>query len=184
MKDNWYDTAQICTNGHVVNLMSVSRPEHNRKFCDRCGAPTITKCQNCNTPINGFYHEGPITKLTADEFDIDGMIEEIANPSPNTTPDYTTLQSYCPDCGKPYPWTEAKLKAAQDLSDGIDNLSPEERALLKKSLDDIVRDTPQTTVAATRFKRLVAKAGKVAADGFRDILVDILSEATKKIIWP
>jgi len=101
------------------------------------------------------------------------------------TLNYTDLQlpSFCPECGKPYPWTEAKLKAAQELSDEIDNLSPEEREILKKSLDDIVRDTPQTPVAATRFKKLVAKAGKVAADGLRDILVDIASEAAKKIIW-
>jgi len=94
------------------------------------------------------------------------------------------LPIFCPDCGKPYPWTEAKLKAAQELADELDNLSPEERDLLKRSLDDIMRDTPQTTVAANRFKRLVAKAGQVTAEGFRDILVDILSETAKKIIWP
>ena len=94
------------------------------------------------------------------------------------------LPIFCPDCGRPYPWTEAKLKAAQELSDELDNLSPEERSLLKKSLDDIVRDTPQAPVAVTRFKRLVTKAGKPAADAFRDILVDILSEAIKKSIWP
>lgn len=159
--------------------MPVSRPEHNSKFCSRCGAPVITKCQNCNAPINGFYHEG-----SADEFDIDGMIEEIVNPPPNIAPDYTTVRSFCPDCGKSYPWTEAKLKAAQELADELVKLSPEERDLLKKSLDDIVRDTPQTTVAVNRFKKLVAKAGPVAADGFRKILVDVLSEAVKKAIWP
>ena len=94
------------------------------------------------------------------------------------------LPSFCPDCGKPYPWTEVKLKAAQEVSDLPEDLSPEERELLKKSLDYIVRDTPQTPVAATRFKRLVAKVGKPTADAFRDILVDVLSEAAKKIIWP
>ena len=161
MSDNWYDTAQICTNGHVINSQSVYHPEHNRKFCDKCGALTITNCQKCNTPIRGYYHVPPMGTL-----------------------DYThlPLPSFCPECGKPYPWTEAKLKAAQELSDELDNLSPEERSLLKKSLNDIIRDTPQTTVAATRFKRLVAKAGKAAADGFRDILVDVLSETAKKII--
>ena len=96
------------------------------------------------------------------------------------------LPSFCPDCGKPYPWTEAKLKAAKELADELDNLSLEECELLKKSLDDIIvmEDTPQTPVAATRFKKLVAKAGQVAAQGFRDILVDIASETAKKLIWP
>ncbi len=179
MTDGWYDTAQICINGHTVNLMSVSRPEHNRKFCDRCGEPTITKCQNCDVSINGFYHEG-----TADEFDIEGMIEEIVNPPPNITHDYTAVKSFCPHCGNPYPWTEAKLKAAKEYSDELENLSPEERDLLKKSIDDIVRETPQAPVAVSRFKRLVAKAGPVAADIYREILLPLLSEAIKKSIWP
>ncbi len=93
------------------------------------------------------------------------------------------LPIFCPDCGKPYPWTETALKAAQELSDELENLSPEERDLLKKSIDDIIRDTPQTTVAATRFKRLVAKAGPVAAEGFKKILWDIATEFAKRQIW-
>jgi hypothetical protein len=63
-------------------------------------------------------------------------------------------------------------------------LNKDERETLKKSLDDIIRDTPQTPVAATRYKKMVLKAGKFAADGLRDILVDVASEATKKLIWP
>jgi len=102
------------------------------------------------------------------------------------TLDYTDLPLpiFCPECGKPYPWTEVKLKAAKELADELDNLNPKERETLKKSLDDIIRNTPQTPVAATRFKRLIAKAGPVVADSFRKILVDIASEAAKKIIWP
>ncbi|MBA7708170.1 hypothetical protein ES703_117062 [subsurface metagenome] len=157
MNGNWYDTAQICTNGHVINEQLVSSPHINKKFCDKCGTPTITNCQYCRATIKGAYHFGPNTSSWK-------------------------RPSFCPDCGKPYPWTEAKLKAAQELSDELANLSLEERSMLKKSLDDIIRDTPQTTVAANRFKKLVAKAGKVAADGFRDILVDVLSETAKKII--
>jgi len=95
-----------------------------------------------------------------------------------------SLTNFCPDCGKPYPWTEAKLKAAQELTDLLDGLSSEEREILKKSFSDIVRDTPQTKVAANQFKRLAAKAGPVVADSFRKIFVDVLSETAKKIIWP
>ena len=95
-----------------------------------------------------------------------------------------SLPIFCPDCGKPYPWTEAKLKAAQELADELENLSPEECDLLKKSIDDIVRETPQATVAVSRFKRLVAKAGPVAADMYREILLPLLSETAKKLIWP
>jgi hypothetical protein len=62
--------------------------------------------------------------------------------------------------------------------------SPEDKKLLEASIDDLVRDTPAATVAAVRFKGLVAKGGKAVVDAFRDILVDVLSEAVKKSIWP
>lgn len=164
MNGNWYDTAQICTNGHVINSQSVYLPEHNKKFCDKCGAPTITDCQNCNTPIKGLYHRSSDIRAYH--------------------PTDLALPSFCPHCGNPYPWTEARLKAARELADELDNLSLEEREILKKSLDDIMvmEDTPQTPVAATRFKKLVAKAGKSAAEAFRKLLVDVLSETAKKII--
>jgi len=161
MSGNWYDTAQICTNGHIITDTFITNPEESQKYCNKCGAPTITNCQNCKSPIRGFYH-------------ISGVI-------------YSSdlkLPSFCHECGKPYLWTEARLKAAKDLSDEIENLTPEERETLKKSLDDIVRDTPQTTVASTRFKKIAAKAGAVAASALKDILVDIASEAAKKVIWP
>ena len=92
------------------------------------------------------------------------------------------LPVFCPDCGKPYPWTEAKLKAAQELTDLQEELEPEEREILKKSFDDIVRDTPQTKVAATQIKRLLLKVGKPVAELFRELVVDIASETAKKII--
>ena len=98
--------------------------------------------------------------------------------------DYTDLPLpiFCPDCGKPYPWTEAKLKAAQELADLLEDLTSEEREILKKSFDDIIIDTPQTPVAATRFKKIAAKAGKIAAEQLRELVVDIASETAKKII--
>ena len=107
--------------------------------------------------------------------------------------DYTDLPlpSFCPDCGKPYPWTEAKLKAAKELVDELDNLSPQEREMMKKSLDDIIvmEDTPQTPVAATQFKRLGTKAAKTGKAIVKatvkelwKLVVDIASETAKKII--
>ena len=167
MSDNWYDTAQICTKGHVINSQSVYRPEYNKKFCDKCGAPTITNCQYCNAMIKGYYHIK--TNLSH---------EAIIRMGKSQNP----LTSFCPDCGHPYPWTEAKLRAAQEFTDLLQDLSLEEREILKKSFDDIVRDTPQTTVAANQFKRLAAKAGKIAAEQLRELVVDIASETAKKII--
>lgn len=160
MTDSWYDTAQICLNGHPINTMAASYPESNMKFCDRCGASTITACPDCKAPIKGYYH-------------VRGVI--------GAGSDYLP-PSFCPNCGIPYPWTNAKLKAAKEFAHELDNLNEDEKTILEKSLEDLARDTPNTQVAAVRFKKLVAKAGKGAAEGFKSILVDVLSETAKKLI--
>ncbi|MCG0278217.1 MAG: DUF2321 domain-containing protein [Thermanaeromonas sp.] len=159
--NNWYDTAQICLNGHVINSMAQSSPENNQKFCDQCGAETITNCKSCNAPIRGYYH-------------VEGAI---------VLQDYTA-PSFCYNCGKPYPWIEKKLMAAKELADEIDSLSEEEKEILKKSIDELVEGGPKIEVASVRFKKIVGRAGSQFAQAFKEILIDVLSEAAKKAIWP
>ncbi len=154
-----YDTAQICLNGHVITAFAVSDPQHKQAFCDKCGAATTTECTRCHGPIRGYYHSS--------------VLDMTPYPRPG----------FCYRCGSPYPWTEAKLKAAGDLAEELE-LSQPEKDQLKNSLEDLVKDTPSTNVSATRFKKLVDKAGKEARGMFREILVDVVSETAKKLLWP
>lgn len=62
-------------------------------------------------------------------------------------------------------------------------LSSEDKDILKNSINEIVKDTPSSQVAALRFKNVMVKSGKVVAGMFKDILVEIVSEAAKKVIW-
>jgi hypothetical protein len=91
--------------------------------------------------------------------------------------------SYCRNCGSPFPWTKEKLNAAKELAELLDELTPEEQEQLKMSLNDLVKDGPRTVVATTRFKRLISKTSPEIISGFRDILVDVVSETVKKAIW-
>lgn len=159
--ETWHDVAQICLNGHVVNCSTKASPQFNQKFCAACGQPTITGCQQCNNPIQGAYH------------------------APNFSPfSFEQAPAFCSSCGDPYPWTQAKLTAARELALELDELNDTERQALSRSLDDLIRDTPSTPVAANRFKKLMVKVGNESAAALRNILVDIASEAAKKIIWP
>lgn len=81
MSENWYDTAQICVNGHLVNPTSISSPMHNKRYCDTCGKATITACQNCTSPIRGVFHGG----------------------NPVSSSSYSP-PSFCHNCGSPFPW--------------------------------------------------------------------------------
>lgn len=156
-----YDVAQICLNGHIINSSAWRRPQHNQKYCDKCGAETIMKCPSCKANIRGYYH-------------MDNVISLGGEPE---TP------AFCHNCGKPYPWTDMKIKAARELAQELD-LSSEDKEMLTKSIDDIVNDSLRTTLGATRFKKIMAKVGKEGASALKNILVDIVSEAAKKTIWP
>jgi hypothetical protein len=154
-----WDTAQICLNGHVINRRSQSWPENNSPYCPKCGAKTITQCQKCDKPIRG---------------GIVGAIPSIhEEPSP----------PFCRECGAAYPWTEASLSAARELIRELEKLNDNERGILSRSLDDLVRETPNTPVAILRFKQLVSKAGTEAAGALRSILVQIAVESAKQQIW-
>ena len=152
---NFYN-AQICLNGHVISYYS----EDIEKFCSQCGAKTITSCPNCGTNIRGMK-----------DYDI-----------PTIGAVYT-LPSYCPECGSPYPWTQSKLDAMKELIDFDENLSPDEKDYMNSNLKDLTVDTPKTKVVATKFKSYLRKAGTAVASSIREILVDIASEAAKKIIF-
>src|SRR5262249_39573648 len=91
--------------------------------------------------------------------------------------------SFCHECGKAYAWTESRLEAARDLADQL-NLDVPERTLLDKRIEEIVRDTPRAPAEAVRFRKIVDKAAPWAMDAFNKILIGIISEPVKKLIWP
>lgn len=156
-----YDVAQICLNGHVINSSVKRFPEDNRPFCDSCGMRTITKCQECKSEIPGYQY-----------------VPGIISVSPFRTP------AFCSNCGAAYPWTESRLQVARELALELEGLAEEERLILEQNLDDIVTDSPRTTLAATKWKLVLSRAGKEAAGIFREVLTDVISETARKIIWP
>lgn len=155
-----YDVAQVCHNGHVANSSTISSPQFNQDFCDKCGEKTITECPHCHESIRGHYVG---TYVIGGEY----------HPPP-----------HCHNCGKPFPWTERRIQAAIELSVEAGGLTGDDAKQLKESVNEIVRDTPKTHLAATRLKRLLPKLGQGTANAVRDILVDIASETAKRIIWP
>ncbi len=156
----WYDGAQVCLNGHAITQFAKSEPANRKDFCPKCGAETMDSCRECGSKIQGKRHVPGVVSL--------GTYEPPA---------------FCCVCGRPYPWTVSRLEAARALADETDGLSEPETIALKATLDDLIRDTPQSAVAVVRFKKLVAKGGAQVGQAFKDILVDIVSETVRKGIW-
>jgi len=68
--------------------------------------------------------------------------------------------------------------------DEVDSLTPEDRDLLERSLDDTIADTPNTAVAATRVKRILAKVrDEGLAFAFQEIVLPVATETAKHLIW-
>lgn len=155
--DNKYKLA-ICLNGHEYNAY-VGLEETVDKFCPKCGERIITECPHCNAFIPGYV-------------EYDGVISSWNGPH----------EAYCETCGNPLPWTERTLSAASDLI-GLSDLSDSEKRGLDGSIKDLVTDSPRSSAAVARIKILSSKIGSTVMNGLRDVLVDVLSEATKKAIW-
>lgn len=146
---------QICLNGHKITG-DASSP-FAKKFCSKCGEATITACPSCKQPIPGDF-KGEGVRL--------GMTNRPA--------------SFCAECGNPYPWTERQIQAVRDLADEIVSVDPAEIDRAKEAFISLTSDTPQTTVAVVRVKKMLEKASPAVGGAIRDILVNIATDAVKR----
>lgn len=158
-----YDTAKVCMNGHLITNSIEQHPEHREPFCSSCGASTITKCPNCNSNIRGEHQTG---------------VKAIVIPIGPATP-----PTYCVNCGKPFPWTEKKLKVqeAMEVLKGS-GLSNTELAESESDLNEITKDSPDAQSAALRLKKHMLGLGSSAMASLRSLFVDIASETVKKTL--
>jgi hypothetical protein len=152
-----YYTRQTCLNGHIVSNFVGASFASPQNYCGKCGEKVIVNCPSCNAPQRGSAK------------DTIGFGSKVP-------------LSYCPNCGKPYPWTERQILAAAEMVKDEEQLSEEDKELLTSSLSDLASDTPRTALAATRFKRIVGKAGGVFKQAMYKFLVDCASETAKKIV--
>lgn len=156
-----YHTAQVCLNGHPITESIQSSPGRTAKRCGQCGAETTTKCPKCQTALRGYYD-------IPDVYDF-----EIYYPP-----------AFCHECGEPYPWTERHLTAVRELIDLEASLSAAEKDSIKEDLANLMVDTPRTKVAAAKMGQFLKKAGQEVGSAGKEILVEIGSEAAKKILFP
>jgi hypothetical protein len=152
-------TAEICLNGHCTTDSVDEYPETAAKFCPTCGSETIRVCPKCSAPIRGAYH-------------IPGVVGVFSYTPPN----------HCHNCGAAFPWTQAKIEAAKEHAGEINGLDDGEKAQLQGAIVDLAAGGARTELAASRFKRLMAKGGQAVGSGLYKIVLDVASEAAKKAL--
>ncbi|GAH33867.1 unnamed protein product [marine sediment metagenome] len=149
-----YDVQQVCENGHQINDSCKQYPEHCQKFCDKCGAQTITTCLHCNTEIRGYFIVPGVYGGGAD------------------------VPSHCHNCGKPYPWTKNKIMTAIQIFAEFGNLDDEEKKNIEKDINNIAKDIPQSELSAMRIKRIWEKYGRIAYN----VIMEFTSKTASEIL--
>lgn len=152
-----YDQGMVCLNGHGITGHAGSSPEFRKDFCPDCGAKTITNCEACKSGIHGKYI-------------VEGFIDATRWKPP----------AHCHNCGKPYPWTQRKADALSEMIDELEDLGDEEKGKLKKSIPDIIAETPASDTAVLRFKKAIVKAGQFGGKMLTEVLTKVAAEAVKK----
>lgn len=149
------DSALICNNGHIINGSFRTQPQRNQQFCSDCGAPTIHTCPHCGREIPGDY---------AGDFGY-------AIP--------WDVPKYCGYCGKPFPWTESAIESASLIIKEETELSEELKQQVTESIPDIISETPRTTLAAVRIKKVLSSGASITAEMLRQFVIDFGCELVK-----
>ncbi|GEO64431.1 DUF2321 domain-containing protein [Companilactobacillus nantensis] len=153
---------KICKNGHQLSVTYRGTSDPT-EFCPECGKSVISTCQFCHAPIEGWDEPDGIVYLgqrTADR--------------PN----------YCKKCGQPYPWTSLIISTVIELLDLDEEVSDQDKTLIKSAIPDLLVDTPQTKLAEAKFKKGFSKVSILVKDSLYNLLVDVLSDTVKKSIFP
>jgi len=162
-----FDIQQVCENGHQITGCCQIHPERQKKFCPECGAATITACPSCHEKIPG-------DSIKRSESWVDARCggSKMVCEYPADVP------AFCQNCGKPYPWTENKIKTAIQIFAEFGGLDEEEKKTIKEDINNIARDIPQSELSALRIKKIWKKYGQLAYN----IIMEFSSKTAANIL--
>lgn len=80
---SYFDTMQVCLNGHMITDRYDTYPSKRQNNCNKCGSKTVISCPSCKARIRGYEH-----------------YDHVVGGSGPTVP------LFCHECGEPYPWKD------------------------------------------------------------------------------
>jgi len=78
------------------------------------------------------------------------------------------------------PIAQHKTEALAEMIDELEDLGAEEKGKLKKSIPDIIAETPASETAVLRFKKAIVKTGQFGGSLLTKVLTKVATEAVKK----
>ena len=158
---SYYETAQICKNGHVITDDYDGSPDMAKPFCSECGAPTIIECESCGAKIQGRVH-------------IDSVI---------SSRKLERAPSYCFNCGTAFPWTQSNIEAVHELLDIDEKLSDADRGTMRQILPDLLAQTPKTQLAVVKARAIMKNMDDATYGAIKEIIGGFATETVRKALF-
>lgn len=174
-----YHQALVCEYGHLITGNLSAFADSPAEHCPQCGQKCISACPSCGAPIHGdcyALHAVPEKSAAGSVWD-----ESYATRSrePKGLTEHTiepcTVPSYCHACGSPYPWTSTLLLEAGRIVDLMDELAPEQKALLKECFPSLLSEAPTTPANSLIAAKLLQSVSAIAKTALQNLLADHLS---------
>jgi hypothetical protein len=90
------------------------------------------------------------------------------------------VPNYCTDCGEPFPWVSSALDELGRVTDEAKELTPEEKAALKRAYPELTKNTARTRGAVETLKVYYAKLSPAAMSIVRTVLVNVMTDEGKQ----
>jgi len=161
-----YDVLQVCENGHKITDCYNNNPEERKKFCQECGAPTLTSCSRCGVEIQG----APMEVVE----NLDAQLSR-RRLRPVRQAD---IPKYCQNCGEPYPWTQARIRTAIQNLVEFGDLNEEEKKTIAQDVQNIAKDVPEAELSARRIKRIWERGKSVGYE----VIMELASRTAAQIL--
>jgi hypothetical protein len=158
---SYYETAQVCKNGHVITDAYSESAELAKPFCPECGQPTITKCEHCDAEIQGRVH-------------LDSVI---------SSRKMERAPAYCFNCGEPFPWTRSHIEAVHELLELDGKIDDADRDTMRNALPDLLAETPKTQVAVVKAKAVMGRMEEGTYEAIKVIISGFASETVRKALF-
>ena len=162
----------ICKKGHLQ--ISTLQPEQkcSTDFCQECGSEIIDCCPHCNFMIIG--------GIAKEKYVLSNLITgERDRRITFYKKDY--VPSYCPHCGKPYPWVENFLKEYKEILEfQLEESEKELRDKIYTATEEFIKSNCDIkSVAAQKLKVFFTKVSTLSREIFVNSLVSYGTDQIK-----
>ena len=178
----YFANALVCENGHLISGDARKYPSGSR-YCPQCHAPILNACPHCRAPIHGTQYMISISRNFAERAGPSDLFPDVPEYSSEEN-EYAEakVDSYCPYCGKPYPWTEKLLSEAGRLVDLMDELTDGQKEQLKATFPDLICETPHAQSAACLASSLLRSVSDIGVSALRRIFEGKISDALSELL--